>query len=133
MKKLLVLLFISSFAFGQAEDSLQYNQQIRYSSLADLCDCTSYVEAFAVLYDVKPSIVKADINNHAINYIETITFCGYTYDPTDAIIDKTVYFNKHGYIIPYDIAISQLTKNLDRVRVLRDDKYQRVFDYEIEY
>lgn len=131
MKKLLSLLFISSFAFGQAEDPEQYDQQIRYNSLADLCGCTSYVEALAVLNDVKPSVVKADINMYVISYIELITFCGYTYDPTESILNKKVYFNKSGYIIPYDCVLTMLTGNKTDVKVVGDDEYHRVHHYEI--
>jgi len=120
MKKLLVLLFLSSFAFGQAEDPEQFDQQIRYNSLADLCGCTSYVEALAVLNDVKPSVVKADINMYVINYIELITFCGYTYDPTEDILNKKVYFNKSGYIIPYDCVLSMINGNKTDVRVTKE-------------
>ena len=132
MKKLLVLLFISSFAFGQAEDPEQYDQQIRYNSLSDLCGCTSYVEALAVLNDVKPSVVKADINLYVVSYIETIKFAGYSYDPTESILEKKVYFNKSGYIIPYDCVLNMLTGNKTNVKVVGDDEYHRVYHYDIK-
>jgi hypothetical protein len=131
MKQLLVLLFISSFSFGQAEDPEQYDQQIKYNSLADLCGCTSYVEALAVLNDIKPSVVKADINLYVVNYIETIKFAGYNYDPNEDILNKKVYFNKSGYIIPYDCVLSMLTGNKTDVKVVGDDEYHRVYHYEI--
>ncbi len=132
MKKLLVLLFISSFAFGQSEDLKQYDQQIRYNSLADLCDCISYAEALSVLYDVKPSDVTNDMKNYVTDYVITFQLAGYSYDPTEDILNKKVYFNKSGYIIPYDCVLTMINGNKTDVKIMRDDEYQRVHHYEIE-
>jgi hypothetical protein len=97
-----------------------------------LCGCTSYVEALAVLNDVKPSVVKANINLYVVNYIETIKFAGYSYDPTESILEKKVYFNKSGYIIPYDCVLTMLTGSKTDVKVVGDDEYHRVYHYDIK-
>jgi hypothetical protein len=132
MKQLLVLLFLSSFVFGQAEDPEQFDQQIRYNSLADLCGCTSYAEALSTLYDVKPNDVLSDMKNYVTDYVITFQLAGYTYDPTEDILNKKVYFNKSGYIIPYDCVLNMLTGSNTDVKIMRDDEYQRVHHYEIE-
>ena len=123
---------MSSFAFGQAEDSSQYDQKIRYNSLADLCGCASYVEALSILYDVKPSDVLRDIKNYVNDYIITFQLAGYTYDPTESILEKKVYFNKSGYIIPYDCVQDIIKGTKTDVKIIRDDEYQRVHHYEIK-
>jgi hypothetical protein len=119
--KLLVLFLLSSFAFGQAsEDSSQYDLQVRYNSLADLCGCTSYSDALSMLYDVQPSDVTNDMKNYINDYIITFQIAGYTYDPTESILEKKVYFNKSGFIIPYDCVLSMLEGTKTDVRVITD-------------
>jgi hypothetical protein len=132
MKKLLVLLFVTSFAFGQAEDPEQFDQQIRYSSLADLCDCTSYAEALSTLYDVRPSDVLNDMKNYVNDYIITFQLAGYSYEPDEDVLNKKVYFNKSGYVIPYDCVLNIINGNKTDVKIMRDDEYQRVHHYDIK-
>lgn len=130
--KLLVLFLLSSFAFGQAsEDSSQYDLQVRYNSLADLCGCTSYSDALSMLYDVQPSDVTNDMKNYINDYIITFQIAGYTYDPTESILEKKVYFNKSGFIIPYDCVLSMINGNKTDVKVIGDDEYHRVYHYNI--
>ena len=117
MKHLLVLLLMSSFAFGQTEeDPEQYDQQIKYSSLSELCDCTSYVEALSTLFDLQHDFVRKEIKNLTTVFVETVKLSGYEYKPGDDLLNKKIYFNKSGYIIPYDCVLNTIKGNKTSVK-----------------
>ena len=114
------------------EDLEQYDTIIAYYNLESLAKSNDLVKCFAVLYDVKEEIVQKELSDYIEIYLATADVAGYPETEDRHIIYKTVYFNKHGYIIPYKCAISQLKGNESDVKVLREDEYQRVYHYEIE-
>lgn len=140
-----VLLFFTKDSYGQSNRDLmevtvsievpddgQFDQAIAHHSLEALTSSNDLVECLSVMYDTKPEIVLKDLSVYIQTYIQTIEFAGYTYKSGEDVIYKTVYFNKHGYIIPYECAIAQLKGNGTDVKIMRDDEYQRVHHYEIE-
>ena len=112
------------------EDLGQYDTVIAYHNLEALAESNDLVECLAVFSDIKPEVVVKELSSFIKAYIETIEFTGYTYTAGEDLVYKPVYFNKHGYIIPYECAVAQLKGN--GTKVLRDDEYQRVYDHDIQ-
>lgn len=141
----IILLLNSSTLFGQRNNDLmevtvsievpddgQFDQAIAHYSLEALTSSNDLVECLSVMYDTKTEIVLKDLSVYIQGYIQTILFAGYKYTAGEDLVYKTVYFNKHGYIIPYECAVAQLKGNSTNVKIMRDDEYQRVHHYEIE-
>lgn len=139
----IILLLNASTVFGQKDNNLmevtvsievpddgQFDQAIAHHSLEALTSSNDLVECLSTFYDTKPDIILKDLSVYIQGYIQTILFAGYTHTPGEDLVYKTVYFNKHGYIIPYECAVAQLKGN--GTKVMRDDEYQRVYHYEIE-
>ncbi len=139
----LLFLLLSFTAFAQYDNNLmevhvsievpndeQLDQAIAHHSLEVLTKSNDLVECLSVMYDTKPEIVLKDLSVYIQTYIQTIEFAGYKYTSGEDIVYKTVYFNKHGYIVPYECAIAQLKGN--ETKVMRDDEYQRVNHHEID-
>ena len=125
----LMRVFMTSYV---SEDKESCDSIIAYHSISSLINSNDIVDCLSSYFDINPNVVFEDLDNYINLYEGILLLAGYTYNEYDDLVTKTVYFNRYGYIIPYDIAILQLTNNLDRVKVLRDDIYQRVFDYDIE-
>jgi len=139
----IILLLNACAVFGQRNNDLievhvsievpddgQFDQSIAHHSLEALTRSNDLVECLSVMYDTKPEIVLKDLSVYIQTYIQTIEFAGYKYTSGEDIVYKTVYFNKHGYIVPYECAIAQLKGN--ETKVMRDDEYQRVNHHEID-
>lgn len=114
------------------EDLGQYDTIIAYHNLEALAKSKDLVECLAVFSDIKPEVVVKELSSFIKAYVETIEFTGYTYTAGEDLVYKPVYFNKYGYIIPYECAVAQLQGNGTNVKIMRDDEYQRVHHYEIE-
>jgi hypothetical protein len=140
---LVIMVFFTVKSYGQSNNDLmqvtvsievpddgQFDQDIAHHSIEALTNSNDIVECLATLYDTKPEIILKDLSVYIQTYIQTIEFAGYTYKAGEDIVYKTVYFNKHGYIIPYECAVAQLKGN--ETKVMRDDEYQRVYHYNIE-
>lgn len=134
-------------AFGQRDNNLievfesiqvfdddlgQYDTVVAHYNLQSLTKSNNIVECLSILNDVKQDIITKYLNDYITAYIETFQLCGYEFVEGEDIVYKTVYFNKHGYVVPYKCAVAQLKGNSTNVKVLRDDEYQRVFDYNIK-
>jgi hypothetical protein len=142
--KTLLFLFLSCAIYCQnnnwmpvqmqlsSEDAEQFDTIVAYHSLSSLTNSKDIVECLSHLYDVKPEIVQQELNDYITLYEETYQVAGYSFTMNEDIVNKTVYFNKYGYIIPYECAVAQLKGNSTDVKIMRDDKYQRVHHYEIE-
>lgn len=141
----IILLFNASSLFGQRDNNLmevtvsievqeeeQYDTIIAYYNLESIAKSNDLIVCFAVLFDVKEEIIKNKLSDYIEIYLATADVAGYPYKEGEDIVYKTVYFNKYGYIVPYECAISQLKGNESDVKVLRDDEYQRVHHYDIE-
>jgi hypothetical protein len=143
----IVLLMNACTVFGQRDNNLmevqvsiavpeedlgQYDTIIAYHNLESLAKSKDLVECLAVFSDIKPEIVVRDLSSFVQAYIETIEFTGYKYTSGEDLVYKPVYFNKYGYIVPYECAVAQLKGNNTNVKVMRDDEYQRVYHYDIE-
>lgn len=137
----IILLMNASTVFGQNDNNLmevfvsipnneQTDTKIAYHSLSALTDSDDVVECLATFNDIKPDVVVHNITKYIEQYIMTIEFAGYKYTAGEDVVYKTVYFNKYGYIIPYECAVAQLQGN--ETNVLRDDEYQRVYHYDIK-
>lgn len=140
---LLVMVFFTVKSYGQSNKDLmqvtvsievpdngQFDQVIAHHSIEALTSSNDIVECLSTLYDTKPEIILKDLSVYIQTYIQTIEFAGYTYTTGEDLVYKTVYFNKYGYIIPYECAVAQLKGN--ETKVMRDDEYQRVHHYEIK-
>jgi len=141
----IILLLNACTVFGQRDNNLmevqvsikvpeedlgQYDTIIAYHNLEALAESNDLVECLAVFSDIKPEVVVKELSSFIKAYIETIEFTGYNYAEGEDLVYKTVYFNKYGYIIPYECAVAQLKGN--ETKVMRDDEYQRVFHYDIK-
>lgn len=115
-----------------SEDTEQFDQTIAYHSLGALAKSNDLVECLSVFNDIKQDTVRLYINDYVTAYEETYQVAGYSFTMNEDIVNKTVYFNRYGYIIPYECAVAQLKGNGTNVKIMRDDEYQRVFHYEIE-
>lgn len=142
----ILLLMNACTAFGQRDNNLmevqvsiavpeedlgQYDTIIAYHNLEALAKSKDLVECLAVFSDIKPEIVVRDLSSFIQAYVETIEFTGYKYTSGEDLVYKTVYFNKYGYIIPYECAVAQLKGNSTDVNVIGEDEYHRVYHYEI--
>lgn len=143
----IILLLNACTVFGQRDNNLmpvqvsievpeedlgQYDTIIAYHNLEALAKSNDLVECLAVFSDIKPEVVVKELSSFIKAYVETIEFTGYKYTFGEDLVYKSVYFNKYGYIIPYECAVAQLQGNGTNVKIMRDDEYQRVHHYEIE-
>ena len=116
---------VSTYLYSK-EELEQYDTIIAYHNLESLTKSKDLVECLSVLFDAKIDSVKKDLSDYIEIYEGSYRFAGYEYISGEDIISKTVYFNKYGYIIPYKYAVAQLKGNGTDVKIMRDDKYQRV-------
>jgi hypothetical protein len=114
------------------EDLMQYDTVIAYNNLERLTGTNDLVECLSIFNDIKPSIVTKNLSVYIQTYIQTIEFAGYKHTEGEDIVYKTVYFNKYGYIVPYECAVAQLKGNGTDVKILNDNRYHRVYDHDIK-
>lgn len=114
------------------EDLEQYDTVVAHHNLQSLTRSNDVVKCLSVLNDVKQDTIAKYLNDYITAYIETFQLCGYEFVEGEDIVYKTVYFNKYGYLVPYECAVAQLKGNSTNVKIMRDDEYQRVHHYEIE-
>lgn len=140
-----VLLFFTKDTYGQnnndlmqvtmsieVPDNAQFDTVVAYNNLEALTSSNDIVECLAVLNDINSDTISKHLDDYITAYIETFQLCGYDFVEGEDLVYKTVYFNKHGYFIPYECAVAQLQDSNTNVKVLRDDEYQRVYHHEIQ-
>lgn len=114
------------------EDLEQYDTVVSHNNLQSLTKSNDIVECLSILNDVKQDTISKYLNDYITAYIETFQLCGYEFVEGEDIVYKTVYFNKYGYVVPYECAIAQLKGNNTNIIILRDDWDQRVYHHEID-
>lgn len=104
MKTLTVLLLAFTLISCKAQNEIVNLDSliISKSCLAELISSDDEVECFAYYFDIKPEIIKANLNHYRVLYSSELRDAGW--NPTNPynLINFRVPFDKDGYIVSWE-------------------------------
>lgn len=125
---LIISILIIIFVGGLTVNCTAQQKQKIYFNLSELIKSTDEVECFANYFDIQPEIISSNLNKYRRKYKRELEKAGYkvTSDDNSKLIFTIVFISADGKIIPYKKFI-----NAHKPKVLRDDKYQTVFEHPV--
>jgi hypothetical protein len=102
--KNLILAFMSIIIFTscKSQDVNTDSLVISKSCLAELCSSNDEIECFAYYFDIKPEIIKENLNAYKVVYASELRDKGWNPQSPFDLINFRVPFDKDGYIIDWE-------------------------------
>jgi hypothetical protein len=95
------------------------------SCLAELCSSNDEIECFAFYFDIKPEIIKENLNAYRVVYASELRDKGWNPTNPYTLINFRVPFDKDGYIISWE--------EFKKIHSIDNDTLEKtLFHYEIE-
>jgi hypothetical protein len=124
--KNLILAFMSFLIFTSCKSqNVTETVKVSKTCLAELCSSDDEVECFAYYFDIKPEIIKENLNAYRVVYASELRDAGWNPQSPYNLINFRVPFDKDGYIISWE--------EFKKIHSIDNDTEEKtLFHYEIE-
>jgi hypothetical protein len=124
--KNLILAFMSIIIFTSCKSQdVNTDLLISKSCLAELCSSNDEIECFSYYFDIKPEIIRENLNAYRVVYASELRDKGWNPQSPFDLINFRVPFDKDGYIVSWEIF-----KRLHSID--NNTKEKTLFHYEIK-
>ena len=127
MKTLFFILLIALTSCKAQKNSIDDLDSlvITNTCLAELCSSNDEIECFAFWFDIKPEIIKANLNHYRVLYASELRDAGWNPTNPYTLINFRIPLDQYGIIVTWEEF--KIIHHIDK-----DDEEHRVYHYPIE-
>ena len=127
MKTLFFILLIALTSCKAQKNSIDDLDSlvITNTCLAELCSSNNEIECFAYWFDIKPEIIKENLNHYRVLYASELRDAGWNPTNPYTLINFRIPLDQYGIIVTWEEF--KIIHHIDK-----DDEEHRVYHYPIE-